>query len=140
LRHFVDFALLFSRTRAVSSYLIDCGLTPTFLFRHTFHPWSIEYTSLEPDISPEQVFSMAYYSQPKSGTSTFVEESTLQFSSEWSPGLDPDDLRELQAAQHDPTKIVSELPKEAVRLGYYSSICLIFNRMIGKLRLVLFHC
>ena len=83
---------------------------------------------------------MAYHSQPKSGASTSVEDSTLQFSSEWSPDLDPDDLRELQAAQHDPTKIISELPKEAVRLGYYSTICLIFNRMIGMLRLVLFHC
>jgi hypothetical protein len=32
LRHFVDFALLFSRTRAVSSYLIVCSLTPTLSF------------------------------------------------------------------------------------------------------------
>ncbi|KAF8865684.1 amino acid transporter, partial [Acephala macrosclerotiorum] len=31
----------------------------------------------------------------------------------------------------DPTKIVTELPKEAARMGYYSTICLIFNRMIG---------
>jgi len=54
-----------------------------------------------------------------------------EFSTEWSPDLDPDDLQELRAAQQDPTKIISELPREAVRMGYYSTICLIFNRMIG---------
>ncbi|OCK76766.1 hypothetical protein K432DRAFT_305642 [Lepidopterella palustris CBS 459.81] len=50
---------------------------------------------------------------------------------EWSPDLDPDDLRELQAAQQDPSKIVAKLPKESARLGYYSTLCLIFNRLIG---------
>jgi hypothetical protein len=54
-----------------------------------------------------------------------------EFNTEWSPNLDPDDLQELRAAQQDPTKIISELPREAVRMGYYSTICLIFNRMIG---------
>ncbi len=48
-----------------------------------------------------------------------------------SRNLDPDDLRELQAAQNDPTKIVSELPKESFCMGYYSAVCLIFNCMIG---------
>jgi hypothetical protein len=51
---------------------------------------------------------------------------------EWSPDLDPDDLRELQAAEQDPSKIVSRMPSESVRLGYFSTVCLIFNRMIGK--------
>jgi hypothetical protein len=51
---------------------------------------------------------------------------------EWSPDLDPDDLRELQEAQHDPSKIVVSLPKESVRMGYFSTLCLLWNRMIGK--------
>jgi len=50
----------------------------------------------------------------------------------WAPELDPDDLRELQEAQENPSKIIARLPSEAARLGYFSSICLIFNRMIGK--------
>ena len=35
-------------------------------------------------------------------------------------------------AEQDPTKLVSKLPSEAVRLGYFSTLYLIFNRMIGK--------
>jgi hypothetical protein len=55
-----------------------------------------------------------------------------EFGLQWSPDLDPDDLRELQAAQQDLSKIVAKLPKESARLGYYSTLCLISNRMIGK--------
>jgi hypothetical protein len=51
---------------------------------------------------------------------------------EWSPDLDPDDLRELQAAQNDPSKVVAKLPKESARLGYFSCLCLISNRLIGR--------
>lgn len=51
---------------------------------------------------------------------------------EWSPDLDPDDLRELQEAQHDPSKIVAKLPRESARLGYFSCLCLISNRLIGR--------
>jgi hypothetical protein len=54
------------------------------------------------------------------------------FDTEWSPDLDPDDLRELQAAKQDPSKIISILPRESARLGYFSTVCLIFNRMIGR--------
>ena len=53
------------------------------------------------------------------------------FDTEWSPDLDPDDLRELQAAQNDPSKLIAKLPKESARLGYYSTLCLISNRLIG---------
>ena len=60
-----------------------------------------------------------------SGTESKVEP-------EWTPDLDPDDLRELQEAERDPTKVVSKLPSEAARLGYFSTLCLIFNRMIGR--------
>ncbi len=56
---------------------------------------------------------------------------------EWSPELDPADLRELQEAEQDPSKIISRLPREAARLGYFSTICLIFNRMIGARSFVL---
>jgi hypothetical protein len=55
-----------------------------------------------------------------------------ELDTEWSPDLDPDDLRELQVAQQDPSKIISMLPRESARLGYYSTVYLIFNRMIGK--------
>jgi len=51
---------------------------------------------------------------------------------EWSADLDPDDLRELQAAQQDPSKVIAKLPKESSRLGYYSCLCLISNRLIGR--------
>ena len=54
------------------------------------------------------------------------------FDTEWSPDLDPDDLRDLQAAQQDPSKIIAKLPKESSRLGYYSTLCLISNRLIGR--------
>ena len=51
---------------------------------------------------------------------------------DWVPELDPDDLRDLQAAEQDPSKIVVKLPKEDARMGYFSVLCLIFNRMIGR--------
>jgi hypothetical protein len=50
---------------------------------------------------------------------------------EWTPELDAADLRDLQEAEQDPSRIISRLPREAARLGYFSTICLIFNRMIG---------
>ncbi len=55
-----------------------------------------------------------------------------EFNPEWSPDLDPDDLRELQEAEQDPSKIIAKLPRESARLGYYSTVCLLFNRMIGR--------
>lgn len=71
---------------------------------------------------------MAY---PFSQDHAAMVDDNSQSNTEWSPDLDPNDLRELQEAEQDPTKIISELPKEAARMGYYSTICLIFNRMIG---------
>lgn len=53
---------------------------------------------------------------------------------QWKPDLDADDLLDLQAAQQDSSKIISSLPREGNRLGYYSTVCLIFNRMIGMCR------
>lgn len=32
---------------------------------------------------------------------------------EWSPDLDLDDLREVQAVQHDPSKIIAKLSKDS---------------------------
>jgi hypothetical protein len=55
-----------------------------------------------------------------------------QHDPEWSPDLDEDDLRELQEAQRDPTKLVAKLPRESARLGYFSCLCLISNRLIGR--------
>jgi hypothetical protein len=49
---------------------------------------------------------------------------------QWTEGLDDEDLDELRQAHHDETKIVLESP---IRLGYYSLLCLILNRMIGIL-------
>lgn len=73
---------------------------------------------------------MAHHLRPE-GEPSSVGDGSTEFSTEWSPDLDPADLRELQAAQLDPSKIISEIPKEAALMGYYSTICLIFNRMIG---------
>lgn len=50
---------------------------------------------------------------------------------EWTPDLDAEDLAELQAAEQDSTQFISKLPRESNRMGYYSTVCLIFNRMIG---------
>lgn len=61
-----------------------------------------------------------------------VSNSGSDADPEWSPDLDPEDLLELEAAEHDPSKIISRMPRESVRLGYFSTICLISNRMIGK--------
>lgn len=76
---------------------------------------------------------MAYNSGNSNGHSSsfFGRESNLD--ADWSPDLDPDDLRELQAAQNDPSKLIAQLPKESVRMGYFSAVCLILNRMIGRL-------
>jgi hypothetical protein len=68
---------------------------------------------------PTSSAALGVYTEPSSDT-------------EWSPGLDPDDLRELQAAESDPSKIVVRLPKVSARMGYFSTLCLLFNRMIGR--------
>jgi hypothetical protein len=86
------------------------------------------YTS--PDHPSGKVFNMPYYDGAGSEEPPSMGPDS-EFSTEWSPDLDPDDLQELRAAKQDPTKIISQLPGEAVRMGYYSTICLIFNRMIG---------
>jgi hypothetical protein len=59
-----------------------------------------------------------------------VTESNYE--EEWSPDLDAEDLRELYEAEHNPSKIISSVPRDSNLLGYYSTLCLIFNRMIGK--------
>ena len=38
----------------------------------------------------------------------------------------------IQEAEHDPFKIIAKLPKESARLGYFSCLCLISNRLIGR--------
>ena len=63
---------------------------------------------------------------------TVAVDAEPRFDMHWSPGLDPDDLRALQAAEQDPSKIVVKLPKESARMGYFSTVCLLFNRMIGR--------
>jgi len=88
------------------------------------------YTSLNHHSGKDQIFDMTYYDGADSEEPPSIGPVS-EFNTEWSPDLDPDDLQELRAAQQDPTKIISELPREAVRMGYYSTICLIFNRMIG---------
>jgi len=88
------------------------------------------YTLLENNNDGSQRLNMAY---PFSQDHAAMPNDNPQFNTEWNPELDPNDLRELQDAEQDPTKIISELPKEAARMGYYSTICLIFNRMIGML-------
>ena len=50
---------------------------------------------------------------------------------EWGPDLDQEDLDMLQQAREDPHAIVEERPRGPQRLGYFSVLCLIFNRMIG---------
>jgi hypothetical protein len=47
---------------------------------------------------------------------------------QWSEGLDDEDLDALRQAHQDATKIILESP---IRLGYYSLLCLIMDRMIG---------
>jgi hypothetical protein len=85
--------------------------------------------------------SIVFDSELKKTYSTTMAYSTTSKSNatssgigteEWTPDLDPDDLRELQEAQHDPSKIVVKLPKESARMGYFSTLCLLFNRMIGN--------
>lgn len=76
---------------------------------------------------------MAYPTAPYAAPRMFgVDIGNGSEPEQWSPDLDPDDLRELQEAELDPSKIVAKLPSEAARLGYFSTLCLIFNRMIGK--------
>jgi hypothetical protein len=74
---------------------------------------------------------MAYSTASKSNPAMEISTESDP-DAEWSPDLDPDDLRELQEAQHDPSKIVAKLPKESARLGYFSCLCLISNRLIGR--------
>jgi hypothetical protein len=84
---------------------------------------------------------MAYstsYSSPHGGGHNAPNWTTQQnwanpsVEAEWSPDLDPSDMQELREAEQDPGKIVSKLPRESTRLGYYSTVCLLFNRLIGK--------
>lgn len=74
------------------------------------------------------------YSAGLGSNAPIAVSSESDYDTEWTPDLDPDDLLELQAAEQDPSKIVANLPKESHRLGYYSTVCLIFNRMIGTYR------
>jgi len=74
---------------------------------------------------------MAYSTKPRTNSAIGIGTDS-GFDTEWSPDLDPDDLRELQAAQNDPSKLIAKLPKESARLGYYSTFCLIANRLIGR--------
>lgn len=74
------------------------------------------------------------YSTASKNNAPMVVGVEPNFDMEWRPGLDPDDLRELQAAEQDPSKIVVKLPKESSRMGYFSTVCLLFNRMIGETR------
>jgi hypothetical protein len=64
------------------------------------------------------------------GTASATAQST-DHGQEWVPDLDPDDLLELQEAEHDPSKIVARLPSQEMRLGYFSTLLLIANRRIG---------
>jgi hypothetical protein len=58
----------------------------------------------------------------------FVRE---QEEEDWAPGVDARDLEALQNARNDDSKIVEEAPEEPNRMGYYSILCLVFNRMVG---------
>lgn len=73
---------------------------------------------------------MDYLRRP-ANVSTFTLDTDQTSDLEWSPGLDPGDLRDLREAEKHPEKIVLQMPKEAARLGYFSTVCLLFNRMIG---------
>lgn len=73
---------------------------------------------------------MAYSSSGPIALGTGATSS--DYDTEWSPDLDADDLRELQEAQNDPSKTIFDLPRESARLGFFSTLCLIFNHMIGK--------
>jgi hypothetical protein len=72
------------------------------------------------------------YSNDCSNDSAIIAGDHPKAESNWSPELDADDMLELQAAQQDSSKIISSRPRESNLLGYYSTICLIFNRMIGE--------
>ena len=75
------------------------------------------------------------YPEP-AGSRSFVgtgAELSTEPETEWSPGLDENDLQELREAEKDASKIVFKLPSEATRLGYFSALCLIANRMIGEI-------
>jgi hypothetical protein len=74
--------------------------------------------------------STVFLSSAPNAISTDSEVDT-----EWSPELDPEDLLELQAAEQDPSIIVAKLPKQSARLGYYSTLCLMSNRLIGTSRI-----
>jgi hypothetical protein len=66
---------------------------------------------------------------PSSGTDITPAEN-FQQDTQWAEGLDDEDLDALRQARGDDTKIVLESP---VRLGYFSLLCLIMNRMIGTI-------
>ena len=62
-----------------------------------------------------------------------VESTGGQSNDSWQPGLDPEDERALEQAREDSTAIVEEIPTDEDGLGWFSVICLLFNRMIGTL-------
>jgi hypothetical protein len=96
-------------------------------------PAFIQLSSSPANLELKMSFSTAvpHSTAPRSNSATGISTES-EFNPEWSPDLDPDDLRELQAAEQDPSKIVAKVPKESARLGYYSTLCLISNRMIGR--------
>jgi hypothetical protein len=49
--------------------------------------------------------------------------------------LDERERRLLRQADDDPGRIVNWIPRQPERLGYYSVVCLLFNRMIGALKI-----
>ena len=53
-------------------------------------------------------------------------------SGSWRPGLDPEDELALEQAREDGAAIVEEIPTDDDSLGWFSVICLLLNRMIGK--------
>jgi hypothetical protein len=75
---------------------------------------------------------MSYHTGTHTGHPIAVNHEPEELDTEWSPDLDPEDLRDLQAAEHESTQFIYKLPKESSRMGYYSTVCLIFNRMIGR--------
>jgi hypothetical protein len=93
---------------------------------------SKDYSFLEDEISPAEILSNGRMTYSGSNAPIAVNNHGSDEDPEWSPDLDPEDLLELEVAEQDPSKIISRMPRESVRLGYFSTICLISNRMIGK--------
>ncbi|KAK4175297.1 putative high-affinity methionine permease [Triangularia setosa] len=69
--------------------------------------------------------------EPGSGFG-FNQAQSPPETSDWAPGLDPQDQQALYEAREDNDAIVEEIPSEKDSLGRFSVLCLIFNRMIGS--------